>query len=584
MSADLGARLQRAGLVTREQLAETLASAPLHGAAFVRALLRRGIAEDALVGYFLAEGFGPLISAAELAGADRTLAAQVPASVLEEFAALPLRAVSGDGRQDAAEGRAGRGGHWIVAMIAPTERHAVSELERIARVQVVPAVARWSELRPALAAIGADGHTDPSERPASEPPPVIELVRRRSQAPLGGYQAATRDGSRDAKLDADDAVPLVRHKPVTRRTPTPSSAETVIARSFAPPPNDANDAPRDGAHRGWRRATRPIGTDDDAPPSSASSGSHRVSSPTPLELATASAVEALPSESAPPPSEPYRQRIATEPRSVPLREAPPRTPTLAPPGFTPSFTTGVTPGFAQRAGRPPTPERHDEDRLAGLASADLAQVALAGASDGTGVLDADERWDAPSHTPRAPRAARSAPNKLAARAARALVPVKAPLGEVRGSLVAIRHSGDRDEIVRLALEGALSVARSGVFFALRKGVLRGWDGLGAGVSADSARNLWIPTSTPSLFQRVVEAGAGYFGPYGTAIADGLFRAAVGSRGGEVALLPVKVSGKVVGLLACDDVRGGPQGQQRLELLAASVEAAFARIIVKQKRG
>jgi len=123
-----------------------------------------------------------------------------------------------------------------------------------------------------------------------------------------------------------------------------------------------------------------------------------------------------------------------------------------------------------------------------------------------------------------------------------------------------------------------------VFFAPPKGLLKGGDGTGSGGTQDSARNLWIPTSTASLFQRVVSTGVGYFGPYGPAIADGLFRAAVGSRGGDLALLPVKVSGKVVGLLAADDVRGGPTGQQRLELVVAAVDEAFARIIVQQKHG
>jgi hypothetical protein len=200
----------------------------------------------------------------------------------------------------------------------------------------------------------------------------------------------------------------------------------------------------------------------------------------------------------------------------------------------------------------------------------------------------EDRWMLPPEArPRGrPRASRStdAAAKPSPRAAREAAPIKPTLPDAGPVLAGIRQARDRDVVVRMALEGALGVCRSAVFFALRRGVLKGWDALGAGVTQDSARNLWIPTSTPSLFQRVVESGAGYFGPYGTAIADGLFRAAVGSRGGDLALLPVKVAGKVVGLLACDDVRGGPPAQQRLELLAHAVDDAFARIIVEQKHG
>jgi hypothetical protein len=66
MAHDLGGRLARAGLVTRDDLAEILATAPPHDAAFVRALVRRGVSEDAIAGFFLSEGFGPLLSRTDL--------------------------------------------------------------------------------------------------------------------------------------------------------------------------------------------------------------------------------------------------------------------------------------------------------------------------------------------------------------------------------------------------------------------------------------------------------------------------------------------------------------------------------------
>ena len=487
MSADLGARLHRAGLITREVLAETLAIAPLHGSAFLRALLQRGVSEDALVGYFVAEGFGPLLSARELLAADEALVARIPARLLREFAVLPVRTA---------------GERWVVAMITPSERHVVTELERIAGVGILPAVARWSELRTALADVGGSGEAEPEgPRPSSEPP-WLALPARPFHAPLdSGYGSAPPAAATDVKvsLDPEDAVPLVRHKPIQRAGVTPIP-EKIVARSFGPP----RDSSRSRSL--WARPG------DDEP-----GASSVVAAPTPSERSTVEGV-----------------------------------------GSGPSSTD-----TAALARPEPTP---------------------------------DERWDVPpqsvshqsvSHPsvgrPSAPpEAARL--NKLAPRSTRDFVGVKAPIGDVRGVLAPMRQTLDRDDAVRLVLDGALSVCRSAVFFAYRRGLLKGWDAQGSGVSRDSARNLWIPTSTPSLFQRVVDGGAGYFGPYGNAIADGLFRAAVGSRGGDLALLPIKVSGKVVGLLACDDVRAGPQGQQRLELLATAVEEAFSRIIVVQKQG
>lgn len=648
MSADLGARLQRAGLITREQLAETLATAPLHGSALVRALLKRGVPEDALVGYFVAEGFGPLLGPNDLHGADPALVSRIPVGVLREFAVLPIRAA---------------GDQWVVAMVAPTERHVVAEVERIAGVKVIPAAARWSDLRAALADVGAskaqerdddDDEGDEPPRPPSEPP-VIELVRRRpSHAPPDtGYRSAPPAAVADVKvtLDPDDAVPLVRHKPVTRTSSAPPP-EKIIAKSFGPP---RETTPQRGLWGRSRQDTRPveeIAAALEASASASSAGS--APAPTALEIATASAVDALPAAEhrssaghtpsvapkaivVPRPSDPYVPRKPTLPPAAPAspaRLAPPTAdaasassspgsdeaagtsavpsllahaekapPSIAPPSITPDLEPGprtepapppdlVEATFETKLRPPATdevaPDTHEapETPRASTTASAITSEAPASQPPTEPRPTPDERWDVPPATPVRAAAAPAArnTNKLSSRAARELVSVKAPLGDVRGVLASIRQANDRDDVVRLGLDGALSVSRSAVFFALRKGLLKGWDGIGSGVTQDSARNLWIPTSTASLFQRVVESGVGYFGPYGNAIADGLFRAAVGSRGGDLALLPIKVSGKVVGLLACDDVRAGPQGQQRLELLATAIEEAFGRIIVKQKQG
>ncbi|MBN8610786.1 MAG: hypothetical protein J0L92_09395 [Deltaproteobacteria bacterium] len=639
MSADLGARLQRAGLVTREQLADTLATAPLHGSAFVRALVRRGVSEEALVGYFVAEGFGPLMEAADLASADPALLSKIPASVMREFAVLPVRAVEGS---------------WIVAMLAPTERHVVAELERMAGARVIPAAARWSDLRAALADVGAAQTSEPApEAPISEPPPVIELVRRRpSHAPAdSGYRPASISEAprRDQKLvlqalealDAEDAVPLVRHKPVRGMSSAPP-AEKIIAKSFAPP---RETTPTKGLWARAKASTVPMDPDEpDERPRSSSGGTPAILPPTALELATAYAVDALPA-TAPFPlvrhatvhetqavdardvdarrdelereasqvepvleatSEPdatheaHAQDLAAQGMNAQAEDVPASdaetstqpTKSLLVPRPSEPYQRPVTHAPAAAA-RPvitrtrtlAPPSAMSSPRPSGPAPLPKAVEPPPAVSVPEPTPTADESWSVPPAAPtKKPRSSATSANKITARATRDLVPMKAPLGDIRGVIVSIRQATDRDEVVRLALDGALSVSRSAVFFALRKGLLKGWDGIGSGVTEDSARNLWIPTSTASLFQKVVESSVGYFGPYGAAIADGLFRAAVGSRGGDLALLPVKVSGKVVGLLACDDVRAGPQGHQRLELLATAIEEAFSRIIVKQKQG
>jgi hypothetical protein len=199
-------------------------------------------------------------------------------------------------------------------------------------------------------------------------------------------------------------------------------------------------------------------------------------------------------------------------------------------------------------------------------------------------VSAEERWDLPSAPEAVAPRVREHANKLSSKASVELPTIKAAPGDIGAVLASMRTATDRDDVVRLACEGATSVARTAVFFALRKGVLKGWDGAGPGVRRDSVRNLWIPTSSNSTFKKVLDTKSGSVGPYGTSVADGLFRAAVGSRGGDFMVQPIVVTGKIVGMLCVDDLRPGPLGAHRVEVLAQTVGDAFVRIISAGKDG
>ena len=73
MAQDLGARLIRAGLLSRGQLARALAGGPMRGGALVAALVDDGLPEDALVGFFVSEGGVKHAGDAELDAADSAL-------------------------------------------------------------------------------------------------------------------------------------------------------------------------------------------------------------------------------------------------------------------------------------------------------------------------------------------------------------------------------------------------------------------------------------------------------------------------------------------------------------------------------
>ncbi|MEM9070942.1 MAG: hypothetical protein AAGE52_20700 [Myxococcota bacterium] len=360
MPEDLGARLVRAGLATRGQLTQALAEGPAAGGTLALRLTQTGVSEEALVGLFVSEGYGPLLAAEDLADVPSEVLGRVSPAMAQALVVVPVRA-------DAES--------LVVAMADPSDGNAVQEMARALGVEVVPSVAKVSDLKAVL------------ERAYPLPPAApVPLTRAKKKAP-------------------------------------------VIRKTFG----------------------KPAG----------------------VKVARA-AVDPLPKE---------RPRSIIPPHEASWSEL-------------------------------PAPKRPD------------------------------------------------------------------PSVELTGVLADIRRSESRDEIVRLACEAAATFARSAVFLALRRGVLRGWDGVGVGVAPDALRNLWIPKTSPSMLQDVVESGEGRFGPYGTSAADNLYRAATGSRGGQIAVQPVLVRTKVVAVLCADDVDA--KGARGAEILAQSVGKAFQRLILKTK--
>lgn len=143
-------------------------------------------------------------------------------------------------------------------------------------------------------------------------------------------------------------------------------------------------------------------------------------------------------------------------------------------------------------------------------------------------------------------------------------------------LAAIRDARTRDEVMVATAQAARRFARSAVVLTLRRGVLRGAEARGEGVSTDAIRNLWIPATSPSMFRMVVDAKDIYRGPFGGSAADHLYRAAIGSRGGNVEIHPVDVQGTVVAVLCADDPT--PDPTVSLGVIAHAMGEALARMV------
>lgn len=148
-------------------------------------------------------------------------------------------------------------------------------------------------------------------------------------------------------------------------------------------------------------------------------------------------------------------------------------------------------------------------------------------------------------------------------------------------LLELAQAESRDDAVRAACQACLTSARGAAFLALRKGVFRGWDGAGEDVTSASIRSLWVPASNPSLLNEVMHTGKPFRGPYGETAADHLFRAAFGSHGRDVVVVPVLIGARMVGVLCAND----PHGEAgAIEQVADALGEALQRLIVSRKAG
>ncbi len=219
MPNDLGTRVAHAGLATREQVARALALVSQGGGSLVPALVAAGVPEEGLVGYLLAEGFGPLQDAEALASARPEAASRLSAEAAHGWVALPL-------------GWTPAG--LVVAMADPSDPHAVAELERLVGGPILPTVARLSDLREAL----RDRYGDP---PASHPPRAVRTPASTATRP-GSARPSTRP--RDTRETHPGPAAAPPQRGATRTFPRLAPREGDAEADHAPIPLRARVGPR----------------------------------------------------------------------------------------------------------------------------------------------------------------------------------------------------------------------------------------------------------------------------------------------------------------------------------------------------
>jgi hypothetical protein len=461
MNADLGARLLAAGLVTREELGRALASVPAHGGALAAELVRGGVEEEALLGFFVADGFGPVVDPKELENAEGD--ERVPPQLAVDMLALPLR-TSASGLH--------------VAMADPSDVHAVRELRQKTGVAILPMVAPVRALTSVLDARFPDEWAAARERrqdPDQAAP--IALVRRRD-TPAGG----------SIQDSFDSVVPLtnVAEKPpsgfpmqaeVEPRKRRRDTADFALPREYL----EDEDLTRDTIVDELEREEGDVGRD------------------------------------------------TLESMGVALRQSVP--------------------------------------------------------NEGGGWGDLSESSPVDNIARRAARAHSILPQRLPS-AGRALLSWESgprEAGDLSANLATIRAAKTKDEVVRQACMGLAPLGRCALILVLSKGILKGREVVGGDLPRDAVLNLWIPSTTRSLLSRVLETREPYLGPHGGSSADAVFRAALGSRGGDVLLVPVVLSGKTIAVLALDEpVADAVVLLERAEVVARATADAFRRLIAARK--
>jgi hypothetical protein len=223
MVESLGARLVRAGLVTRELLAAANAQSEHEGTGLAEALVACGLSDDALVRYMLADGHGPLLDAPVLAGAERSFARRVGRAMADAFLALPVGTTP--------EG-------VVVAMADPSDERALRELRHRLESPVVAKVARVRDLRSAIDDALRDGPA-----PAARTPARTRKLRGATPIPFSLPDKALEDQSWDALVASPPAPPPRVSTP--SRKPHPAPAEKRARFGPKPPIRSAAVAPGD---------------------------------------------------------------------------------------------------------------------------------------------------------------------------------------------------------------------------------------------------------------------------------------------------------------------------------------------------
>jgi hypothetical protein len=152
-----------------------------------------------------------------------------------------------------------------------------------------------------------------------------------------------------------------------------------------------------------------------------------------------------------------------------------------------------------------------------------------------------------------------------------------PAAEIGGILAALRAAGSRDEVLELVLTGGRMVALKVALFVVKRGGYLGWACTPEFADRGSLQSILIPLESASVFDEAVRDGL-YLGPIRHDDVHASLLHVMRGASRDVAVVPIRVSGKAAVVLVADELGDTMLATRRLEELSHAAGDAFARIV------
>lgn len=156
-------------------------------------------------------------------------------------------------------------------------------------------------------------------------------------------------------------------------------------------------------------------------------------------------------------------------------------------------------------------------------------------------------------------------------------PISFGAAEMTGIIAALKQAGSRDEVLELVLTGARLVATKVALFVVKKGGYLGWMCTPEFADRPALQTVLVPLEETSVFDRAIREDV-YLGPVRYDEVHAPLLRIMRNPTRDVAVVPIRVSGRTAVLIMADELGDTMIGTRRLEELARAAGDAFARIV------